>query len=611
MKVNRLPSMLAFNGSSDYLTFPIVPAVTGFNLAFWAIKRNFTNNARIFDCQDAGPEDGFTVVEVTNGTNQFVTRNGASATGSLTSVRNVNADLVHYVYTHDGTTSKLYENGVLIATDTSSVMSATSQTVLTIAKRATGSTNYWNGKIGEVVLHNTATPWTQEQITALYTNGIIPSGASYWLFNGDVLDGSGNGNHGTLTGGTYIDRTATRASATRSEARGNYEIKRGTLLESFQTIGDWTRGGAAGSIAEDTEHFTEGDRSLALTFASGTSVFYDKTISAVVRGDFPSIFLKVYVPSLTDLTSIALYIASQSNFSKYFSKTILATALHPGYNYIQIYPSEWTNTGSESWLNTMVRLRIRVNATTGTPSVSFCSLHTYQYNRPKVLVTFDDSWDSQYLKAFAYMSTLGLKGTIYAIGSKLGTANYCTIAQLQEMYAAGWDIGNHGSVNLTTLGTQAEQETEISSEEAYIAEFTRSKKHYAYPNGGYDDNARNALLALGYKTARTIVDRQQANYLDEKYLINRYGVYNGTSVASAKGYIDRAIEQGSSVWLNYHQIVDADADVDTKVLTADFNEIMDYIKAKVSARSIDCVTVSEWYNGLTARQPVTTPRTAV
>jgi len=602
--------MLAFDGSS-YVTFPITPKVTGFNLAFWIIKRQYTSFDRIFDCMDTtGLTNGFDVELTSEYKIQFLSKNVSSSTSTLQGVRNSKSELVHIVITHDGTGVKIYENGVLTSEDPSAVFTITPGNIVYVGRRSSGG-NPGKFKIGEFVFHDTDTPWTQDQITNLYYNGSIPSGASFWLFNGNVLDGSGNGNHGTLTGGTYINRTATRESATRSEARGNYEIKQGTLLESFQTIGDWTRGGAAGSIAEDTEHFTEGDRSLALTFASGTSVFYDKTISTVVRGNLPAMLLKVYVPSLTNLGSVALYIASVSNFSKFFSKTIQATALHEGFNYIPIAPSEWSNTGGESWSNTMVRLRIRVNATAGTPSVSFCSIHTYQYNRPKVVVTFDDSWDSQYTKAYAYMSPLGLKGTIYAIGSKLGTAGYCTLAQLQEMYAAGWDICNHGSVNLTTLLTQAEQETEISGEEAYIAEFTRSKKHYAYPNGGYDDNARNALFALGYKTARTIIDRQQANYLDEKHLITRYGVYNGTSVASAKGYIDRAIEQGSSVWLNYHLIVDSDADVSTKVLTANFNEVMDYIKAKVDARSIDCVTVSEWYNGLASRQPATFPRTAV
>ena len=383
----------------------------------------------------------------------------------------------------------------------------------------------------------------------------------------------------------------------RVALKENYIVREGESLESFQTLGDWTLGGAAGTVSADTAHFTDGTQSITVTFVSGTSAFFDKTISQKVNGH-KGMFLKIYVQSLTDLGSVALYIASVSNFSKFFSKTIQATALHEGYNYIPIAPSEWSNTGSESWANTMVRLRIRVNATTGTPSVSFCSLRTSQYNASKVLVTFDDSWDSQYSKAYAYMSTLGLKGTIYAIGSKLGTAGYCTLANLQEMYADGWDIGNHGSVNLTTLATQAEQEAEVLGEERYIKEFTRSCKHYAYPNGGYDDNAKNALEQIGYLSARTIIDRNQANYLDEKYLLTRYGIYNSTSVATAKSYIDSCIAQGASILLNFHIIVDATADVSTKVLTADFQALMDYILLKKRQGLVDVPTVSEWYNGL-------------
>lgn len=399
--------------------------------------------------------------------------------------------------------------------------------------------------------------------------------------------------------------------AARNSLKTNYEILAGTLLEGFQTIGDWTRGGASGSIAEDTDHYTYGTKSLAITFASGTSVFYDKTINQVVDGGSASMMLKVYIPSLTNLTSIAVYISSVTNFAKYFSKTILGSTLHEGYNYIPI--SGWTNggTGDESWANTMVRLRIRINATEGTPSCSFCSLHTRQYNKPKILITFDDSTESSYTKGYAYMNTLGLKGTSYAIGSKLGTANYCTLANLQTMYAAGWDIGNHGSVNLTTLETQALQEAEISGEEAYISEFTRSKKHYAYPMGRYDDNAKAALATLGYLTARTIKDRPQANYLDEKYLLTRHGVYNTTTLAAAKAFVDLALAQGTAVLLNFHQIVDADATEDTQVLTADFNALMDYILARKNEKTLDVVTISEWYDGLEGSRTISSGRTAV
>lgn len=207
MKANRLPNMLAFNGSSDYLTLPIVPAVTGFNLAFWAIKRNQVDGKRVIEWADAGYSKGFTIIEKT-GAFELSTRDSGT-TATLLSSAKPNARLVHIAATHDGTTLKLYENSVLVGTDAAAAYTVPTAP-LTIAREAGFSGNFWNGLMGELVFHSTATPWTQDQITDLYYNGNIPSGASYWLFNGNVLDGSGNGNNGTLTGGTYVYQNAGR-----------------------------------------------------------------------------------------------------------------------------------------------------------------------------------------------------------------------------------------------------------------------------------------------------------------------------------------------------------------------------------------------------------------
>lgn len=402
------------------------------------------------------------------------------------------------------------------------------------------------------------------------------------------------------TGLTLQDAINSKAGTTSLSKQDAMKVYNdGILFEDFQTVGQWSRQSAGGSIADETTFVRTGGHAVKITYASGTSVFYDKTINTTIAGGGKFTFW-VYIPSLTDLGSIALYLSSTTNFAKFFSKTIQGTAIHEGWNCLSISPSEWSNTGVESWDNTFLRLRIRINATTGTPSVIFDSLYTNTHQRPKCLITFDDSTESSYTKGYGYMSTLGLKGTNYVIGSRIGTANYMTLANLVTINDNGWDLGNHGDVNLTTLPTQAEQETEIAGEELYLTTngFTRANKHYAYPNGGYDTNAFAALAALGYKTARTIIDRTQANVLDEKYLLTRYAILNSTSVASATGYIDTAIARGESIILNFHQIVDATADVSTKVLTADFNAIMDYIKTKVDARLIDVVTITEWYDSL-------------
>lgn len=210
--------MLAFDGVDDFMTLPITPAVTGFNLAFWFVKRNHTSNARIIDWQEGGPAKGFSLLEGSGLPDVQVTTHNGAETARLTSLRPI-ANLYHLAITHNGTEMRTYINGVLSGTGGSptGVDSTAPFTVptatLTVGKRATGATNYWNGKMGELVFHSTATPWTQAQITDLYYNGVIPSGASYWLFDGNVLDGSGNGNHGTLTGGTYIYQGTPRLSS--------------------------------------------------------------------------------------------------------------------------------------------------------------------------------------------------------------------------------------------------------------------------------------------------------------------------------------------------------------------------------------------------------------
>lgn len=332
---------------------------------------------------------------------------------------------------------------------------------------------------------------------------------------------------------------------------------KGKIIEDFDDIsGDWTKISSGGSIADETTIVKENEHSLKLTSGDGTNCYADKTVSLdLSAGNVISFWLNL--PSLTGVSSVAIYLASDSGYAKYHSKTIQATVLHEGWNYVEISKGEFNASGGEVWTDPKVKMRLRINASSGTPIAYFGRIRTELHRQPKILFTFDDGWESAYTEGLQYLESIGLKGTQYMIRDHVGDANYMSLAQCQQADGYGHDLGVHGSVNLTTLGTQAEQETEISYNEQFLIDngFIRAQKHYAYPNGGYDDNALAALAALGYKTARTIIDRQQANVIDEQYLLTRYGVYNTTSLATAKTYIDRAIEQGSSVILNFHKLV--------------------------------------------------------
>ena len=76
----------------------------------------------------------------------------------------------HVVMTFDGTNLKLYVNGDLKDTNSNSNYSTTDQTgVFSIGRRADTQTLYYNGKIDEVTLWNTAL--SASAVTALYNSG--------------------------------------------------------------------------------------------------------------------------------------------------------------------------------------------------------------------------------------------------------------------------------------------------------------------------------------------------------------------------------------------------------------------------------------------------------
>lgn len=56
---------------------------------------------------------------------------------------------------------------------------------------------------------------------------------------------------------------------------------------------------------------------------------------------------------------------------------------------------------------------------------------------------FDDGFESVYLLAYPVLRELGVPGTVYPIWERVGQPGYLTAAQLDELRAAGWEIGSH------------------------------------------------------------------------------------------------------------------------------------------------------------------------
>ena len=67
-----------------------------------------------------------------------------------------------------------------------------------------------------------------------------------------------------------------------------------------------------------------------------------------------------------------------------------------------------------------------------------------------MIITFDDSWASQYISAFPVMQQYGFTGVLYTVVGYINKPsgvdtdpNYLTTGQIKEMAAAGWEVGSH------------------------------------------------------------------------------------------------------------------------------------------------------------------------
>jgi hypothetical protein len=137
-----------------------------------------------------------------------------------------------------------------------------------------------------------------------------------------------------------------------------YVSDAGTLLEDFETIGDWSVAGTAGATQEATTNAKQGTYGLQLNAFDGGSSFSTKTISLDLS-EATNFIMWVYIDDVDNLSHISVFFSSTTNWSEYFVLNIYSGNFHSGWNKVVLNKSDLVNTTSDSWSNTMVRMRFR------------------------------------------------------------------------------------------------------------------------------------------------------------------------------------------------------------------------------------------------------------
>ncbi len=161
--------------------------------------------------------------------------------------------------------------------------------------------------------------------------------------------------------------------------------------------------------------------------------------------------------------------------------------------------------------------------------------------KPTVIsLTFDDSNADQTIAESA-MRSLGFHGTFYAITGSIGTSGYLTLAQLQQFYRDGNEIGGH-TVNHPdlTLVPANEAQRQVCLARNTLTQWGFPQTSFAYPYASVNPSVEAVAQACGYNSARNLGDIQ-----------SRFGCAGcayAESIPPADPYNLAALDEADTTW---------------------------------------------------------------
>lgn len=208
-----------------------------------------------------------------------------------------------------------------------------------------------------------------------------------------------------------------------------------------------------------------------------------------------------------------------------------------------------------------------------------------------VMLTFDDSRVSQHSVAFPLMEDYGYPGAIGVITQSLGQTPHMDLTQLNELYAAGWDMCSHPQFPnrpLTEFSKSKVKKTLGTYKRWLLAHgFERGAECIIYPFGLIDDQGLDAVAQyhkLGFKVAG---QTPYGSRISSPLLASRV---IGEHVDDVKEAITLAGEYGLVVPIMYHGV-----DVEGRISQDDFEQTLRHIS---DTENVRVITPSEWLTQL-------------
>lgn len=359
-------------------------------------------------------------------------------------------------------------------------------------------------------------------------------------------------------------------------------LSEGTVVEDFDLASEWTADSTAYAAADTRFSKTLGKRgcklALKATSASSTVHYWTKTISSDLSSYGGMFEFKFYIPASPLLTTesgikVEVGFSSTTDWTKHFSFQS-ATNVHSGWNYMRIAPEDWVNTGSESWSNTMLRLRIGMKPSwTGNMNVLYADTLTGGVETmPVVVFSFWDNYSIDWARTNVF-DVYGWKGDIcYDFHNEFDEGRLST-TDLAEVLADGWSI-NEGinqsevldtSYVHTSIGTFDPDLLEAIHQYNFNEHFNRN---WSLPWHSYGTYACQVALPelyqmLAKNNVRSFLKEApsnryvNANPIDDPYQLVRYELGSAVTLAAARTQLTNTMNRGGVFIIGVQQVVES------------------------------------------------------
>lgn len=156
----------------------------------------------------------------------------------------------------------------------------------------------------------------------------------------------------------------------------------------------------------------------------------------------------------------------------------------------------------------------------------------------RVVITFDDAYETVLRYAFPLLREYGFTATIFAVTGFIGCTNVWDVGvpglrsrhlgwdELAEMAAGGCSIGSHTVTHIDLTKAPADRvRTELVGSKHVLEERLGVRVDFlSYPFGRYDDRTIRLAREAGYRGAVSSYPRGK-NWRDDPFALRRMGIY--------------------------------------------------------------------------------------